>query len=55
MLENALKQIFPNAKGIGSNLDMTNDCLDYLCELTGNYSKKYDMEDVACDFIRYDG
>lgn len=48
-----LKQIFPNAKGIGSNLDMTNDCLDYLCELTGNYSKKYDMEDVACDFIRY--
>lgn len=48
-----LKQIFSNAKGIGTNLDKTNDCLEYLCDITGNYSKKYDMEDVACDFIRY--
>lgn len=27
--------------------------LRYLCDLTGNVSKPYDMEDVACDFIRY--
>jgi hypothetical protein len=30
-----------------------NKALRYLCEITGNYSKPYDMEDVACDFIRY--
>jgi hypothetical protein len=27
--------------------------LRHLCEITGNHSKPYDMEDVACDFIRY--
>lgn len=27
--------------------------LRYLCDITGNYNKPYDMEDVACDFIRY--
>ena len=27
--------------------------LRYLCDITGNHSKPYDMEDVACDFIRY--
>lgn len=27
--------------------------LRYLCELTDNHNKPYDMEDVACDFIRY--
>ena len=27
--------------------------LTYLCDITGNFSKPYDMEDVACDFIRY--
>lgn len=48
-----LKEIYPNVKGIGSNLNVTNDLLDELCNLTGNYSYKYDMEDVACDFIRY--
>lgn len=33
---------------------MKNDAaLSYLCEITGNKSKPYDMEDVACDFIRY--
>ena len=48
-----LKRLFPATKGIGTNLDITNDLLDSLCEQTGNYSKKYDMEDVACDFIRY--
>lgn len=31
----------------------TDKALRYLCEITGNYSKPYDMEDVACDFIRY--
>lgn len=25
----------------------------YLCEITNNISKPYDMEDVTCDFIRY--
>jgi len=48
-----LKEIFPNEKGIGSNLKVTNECLERLCALTGNHSFKYDMEDVACDFIRY--
>mgnify|MGYP003111569172 CR=1 FL=1 len=48
-----LKEIFPNEKGIGSNLKVTNECLERLCALTGNHSYKYDMEDVACDFIRY--
>lgn len=34
--------------------DMKQDkALRYLCDVTGNYSKPYDMEDVACDFIRY--
>lgn len=33
---------------------MSNDkALRYLCESTGGHSKPYDMEDVACDFIRY--
>jgi hypothetical protein len=33
---------------------MNNDkAIRYLCELTNNVSKPYDMEDVACDFIRY--
>ena len=40
-----LKLILPNMK--------QDDALRYLCEITGNYSKPYDMEDVACDFIRY--
>lgn len=48
-----LKLIFPNIKGVGSNLITTNNCLQQLCDLTGNFSKKYDMEDVSCDFIRY--
>jgi len=48
-----LKQIYPKIKGIGSNLTVTNVLLDDLCEITGNHSYKYDMEDVACDFIRY--
>jgi len=48
-----LKEIYPNVKGIGSNLNVTNDLLDQLCNLTGDFSYKYDMEDVACDFIRY--
>ena len=48
-----LKMIFPNTKGVGSKISTTNKCLEELCELTGNFSKKYDMEDVACDFIRY--
>jgi hypothetical protein len=34
--------------------DMKQDkALRYLCDITGNFSKPYDMEDVACDFIRY--
>ena len=40
-----LKQIMPGVKD--------NDALRYLCKITGDYSKPYDMEDVACDFIRY--
>ena len=48
-----LKQIFPAVKGMGTNLDVTNKHLDLLCNMTGNISEKYDMEDVACDFIRY--
>lgn len=48
-----LKLIFPTRRGIGTNLDNTNEALEELCEITGGYSKKYDMEDVACDFIRY--
>ena len=31
----------------------TDDALIHLCNITGGYSKPYDMEDVACDFIRY--
>ena len=31
----------------------TDKALRYLCDITGNFSKPYDMEDVACDFIRY--
>ena len=41
-----LKLILPNIKD-------NNKALRYLCDLTGNFSKPYDMEDVACDFIRY--
>lgn len=40
-----LKLILPNMK--------TDDALRFLCKETGNKSKPYDMEDVACDFIRY--
>lgn len=40
-----LKLILPSKK---------NDyALRHLCEITGFKSKPYDMEDVACDFIRY--
>jgi len=31
----------------------TDKALKYLCDITGSNSKPYDMEDVACDFIRY--
>ena len=48
-----LKMIFPDMKGVGSNLDVTNDALEYLVNITGRVNQKYDMEDVACDFIRY--
>lgn len=48
-----LKLIFPTRRGVGSNLDVTNESLQELCDITGNFSKKMDMEDVACDFIRY--
>ena len=48
-----LKQIFPDTKGIGTNLEATNDALKYLCHATGDHNLLYDMEDVACDFIRY--
>lgn len=41
-----LKLILPNIKN-------DNNALKYLCEITGGFSKPYDMEDVACDFIRY--
>ena len=40
-----LKLILPNMKN--------DKALRYLCEITGGHSKPYDMEDVACDFIRY--
>jgi hypothetical protein len=40
-----LKMILPNMKD--------NEALRYLCSITNNHSKPYDMEDVACDFIRY--
>lgn len=40
-----LKMILPNMKH--------DKALRYLCEITGGFSKPYDMEDVACDFIRY--
>jgi hypothetical protein len=40
-----LKMILPEMK--------TDEALRYLCNITGNHSKPYDMEDVACDFIRY--
>ena len=30
-----------------------NECLQILIDETGGYNNKYDMEDVACDFIRY--
>jgi hypothetical protein len=41
-----LKLILPNIKN-------ENKALRYLCDITHNFSKPYDMEDVACDFIRY--
>jgi len=40
-----LKLILPNMKH--------DDALKMLCQKTGGNSKPYDMEDVACDFIRY--
>lgn len=40
-----LKLILPKMK--------TDEALRYLCDITGGSSKPYDMEDVACDFIRY--
>tara|TARA_R110000803_G_scaffold30644_2_gene68991 strand:- start:209 stop:1111 length:903 start_codon:yes stop_codon:yes gene_type:complete len=40
-----LKLIMPGVKN--------DEALRTLCEITGGYSKPYDMEDVACDFIRY--
>jgi hypothetical protein len=40
-----LKMILPNMK--------TDEALRFLCKETGNKSKPYDMEDIACDFIRY--
>tara|TARA_S200002703_G_scaffold106421_1_gene92415 strand:+ start:1390 stop:2286 length:897 start_codon:yes stop_codon:yes gene_type:complete len=42
-----LKMILPNMK--------KDKALRYLCDITGGFSKPYDMEDVACDFIRYIG
>ena len=48
-----LQQIFPYRRGIGTNLDVTNEALDELIHLTGNKNNKMDMEDVCCDFIRY--
>ena len=38
--------ILPDMKG-------DNKKLRHLCEISNNHSKPYDMEDVACDFIRY--
>jgi hypothetical protein len=40
-----LKMILPNMKN--------NEALRHLCDISGGKSKPYDMEDVACDFIRY--
>lgn len=40
-----LKLILPNVK--------EDKAIRYLCDITGGFSKPYDMEDVACDFIRY--
>jgi hypothetical protein len=40
-----LKLILPEMK--------TDAALRHLCDITGGHSKPYDMEDVACDFIRY--
>jgi hypothetical protein len=40
-----LKLILPKMK--------IDDALRHLCDITGGHSKPYDMEDVACDFIRY--
>ena len=40
-----LKMILPNMS--------KDNALRRLCDITGGYSKPYDMEDVACDFIRY--
>lgn len=40
-----LKKILPGVK--------TDEALQFLCDETGNHSKPYDMEDVACDYIRY--
>lgn len=40
-----LKLIIPKTK--------SDIALRELCKITGNHSKPYDMEDVACDFIRY--
>lgn len=40
-----LKLIMPGVK--------TDKALRYLCEASEGISKPYDMEDVACDFIRY--
>lgn len=40
-----LKLILPNLK--------EDKAIRYLCDITGGFSKPYDMEDVACDFIRY--
>lgn len=44
------KRVFPGRK---NNFKEHNDGLKELCDLTGNYSLPYDMEDVMCDFIRY--
>lgn len=40
-----LKMILPKMKH--------DDALRYLCDITGGKSNPMDMEDVACDFIRY--
>ena len=44
------KQIFEGRKNTKSE---HNKALEELCEMTGNLSEKYSMEDVMCDFIRY--
>ena len=48
-----LRLIFPTRRGVGRDLGVTNEALQELCAETGHQSKNYDMEDVACDFIRY--